>query len=114
LAIDRLRWEQRTAHICAAAEDSEEIRALVQSAPSHDKQADEVLEYNQNLQLLHRVVAQLPLKCRQAYLLSSVEGRTYREIAMSVGLSVNMIEKYVLRARRHIAATLAPRYAIAS
>jgi RNA polymerase sigma factor (sigma-70 family) len=114
LAIDRIRWQQRTARICGAADDSEEIGSQVQNAASNDKQADEMLEYDQNLQLLYKVVAQLPPKCRQAYLMSSLEGRTYREISTAVGLSVSMIEKYVLRARRHIAAALAPTYAMAS
>jgi RNA polymerase sigma factor (sigma-70 family) len=56
-------------------------------------------------------VSQLPAKCREAYLLSRVEQRTYREIAAKVGLSVSMIEKYVLRARRHVAEYVSPMYA---
>jgi RNA polymerase sigma factor (sigma-70 family) len=114
LAIDQIRWRQRTARVCSASEDSEDIRSQVQNVRSHDLHIDEVMEHEEILQTVLTAVSQLPIKCREAYLLSRVEERTYREISAKVGLSVSMIEKYVLRARRHVAAYVAPRHAMVS
>jgi RNA polymerase sigma factor (sigma-70 family) len=114
LAIDHIRWRQRTARICAAADDSEEIQAEMHKVSSRQRQADEMVEHDQCLDAVLAAVSQLPPKCRQAYVMSQFEEQTYREISAKVGLSVSMIEKYVLRARRHIASTVAPLYAIAS
>jgi RNA polymerase sigma factor (sigma-70 family) len=110
LAIDQIRWRQRTARVCAASDDSEDIRWQVQNVRSYERQIEEVMEQEEILQSVLAAVAQLPAKCREAYLLSRVEQRTYREISAKVGLSVSMIEKYVLRARRHVAAFVAPMY----
>jgi RNA polymerase sigma factor (sigma-70 family) len=108
LAIDKIRWRRRTARVCSASDDSEDIRSQVQNVRSSDRQIDEVMEQKEILQTVLTAVSQLPAKCRDAYLLSRVEERTDREIALKVGLSVSMIEKYVLRARRHVAAYVAP------
>jgi RNA polymerase sigma factor (sigma-70 family) len=113
LAIDRLRWRRRTSRICAGQDDSEDIRRQLQNASSHDVSADELLQRGQALQSVMDVMAQLPPKCQQAYVLSQLEERTYREISDQVGLSVSMIEKYVLRARRHITSRLQPARALA-
>jgi RNA polymerase sigma factor (sigma-70 family) len=112
LAIDHIRWRQRTARVCSASDDSDDIRSQVQNVRSHEPRIDEVMEQEEILQTVLTAVSQLPVKCREAYLLSRVEERTYREISVKVGLSVSMIEKYVLRARRHVAAYMAPRHAV--
>lgn len=112
LAIDHIRWRQRKARVCFASDDSDDIRSQVQNVRSHEPRVDEVMEQEEILQTVLTAVSQLPVKCREAYLLSRVEERTYREISVKVGLSVSMIEKYVLRARRHVAAYMAPRHAV--
>ncbi|MGG4773347.1 sigma-70 family RNA polymerase sigma factor [Alcaligenaceae bacterium 429] len=47
-------------------------------------------------------LAQLPLKCRQVFLLHRLEGYTQEEIAAKLGISVSMVEKYMIRASRHL------------
>jgi RNA polymerase sigma factor (sigma-70 family) len=113
LAIDHIRWRERTARICSAADDSEEVTAEMYEVSSLQRRADEVLEQDECLNAILTAVSQLPAKCRQAFMMSQFEERTYREISQKVGLSVSMIEKYVLRARRHIAVKVAPLYAMA-
>jgi RNA polymerase sigma factor (sigma-70 family) len=112
LAIDHIRWRQRTARIYVAPDDSEHIRSQVQNVHSHERRADEMLEQDQALEAVLNVVSKLPPKCRDAYLLSRIEERTYREISARVGLSVSMIEKYVLRACRQVAAIAQPTQAM--
>jgi RNA polymerase sigma-70 factor (ECF subfamily) len=51
---------------------------------------------------LARVLAELPPKCRQAFVLNRIEGWTQAEVATCMGLSKNMIERYVMRAIQHV------------
>ena len=44
----------------------------------------------------------LPPKCRQVFLLHRLEGYTQEEIAAHMGISVSMVEKYMIRASRHL------------
>jgi RNA polymerase sigma factor (sigma-70 family) len=110
LAIDHIRWRRRTARIYIAPDDSEHIRSQVENVLSHERRADEIVEQDQALEAVLSAVSKLPPKCRDAYLLSRVEERTYLEISAKFGLSVSMIEKYVLRARRQVAALAQPEY----
>ena len=47
---------------------------------------------------LAQVLAELPPKCREAFVLNRIEGWTQAEVAQHMGLSKNMIERYVMRA----------------
>lgn len=51
---------------------------------------------------LKLALADLPLKCRQVFLWHRLEGYTQEEIAQKLGISVNMVEKYMIRAVRHL------------
>jgi RNA polymerase sigma factor (sigma-70 family) len=112
LAIDHIRWKERTARICAPAEDSETVAAEMHQVSAMQRRADEEVEQDECRDAILAAVAQLPPKCRQAFFMSQFEEQTYREISQKVGLSISMIEKYVLRARRHIALKVAPLYAV--
>lgn len=51
---------------------------------------------------LARVLGELPPKCRQAFVLNRIEGWTQAEVATYMGLSKNMIERYVMRAIEYV------------
>ncbi len=51
-------------------------------------------------------LAQLPEKCRQAYIWHRLDGLTQVEIAARMGLSINTVERYIMRAMRHLRDTL--------
>ncbi|MNV99257.1 putative RNA polymerase sigma factor FecI [compost metagenome] len=51
---------------------------------------------------LANVLAELPPKCREAFVLNRIEGWTQAEVAAHMGLSKNMIERYVMRAIEHV------------
>lgn len=50
------------------------------------------------LQALHEIdemLDRLPLRARTAFLLSKLSGKTYREIAVELGVSERMVKKYI-------------------
>jgi RNA polymerase sigma-70 factor (ECF subfamily) len=67
---------------------------LVADTPSAERE----ISAKQELELLRAAIADLPPKCRQAFLLSRVRRMTYPEIAAHCGISVKMVEKHISRA----------------
>jgi len=55
---------------------------------------------------LRAAIAELPPKLRRVFELSAVDQRTYAEISRLVGIPVNTVGTRLLRARRHLRATL--------
>ena len=51
----------------------------------------------ERLALYCRMVAELPLQCRRAFLLKKVYGLSQREIAKYLGISENTVEKHVAK-----------------
>lgn len=64
--------------------------------------ADDGIRFRQLVDSLEAALAELPLKCRQVYIMCRLEGLTHTEIARSMGLSRSMVEKYMTRSIRHI------------
>lgn len=56
----------------------------------------------QLLASLKIALAELPPKCRQVFLWHRLEGYTQEEVAQRLGISVSMVEKYMIRAARHL------------
>lgn len=59
------------------------------------------LEQRQRLQTLQAALAELPEKCRAAFLLNRIEGLSHRDIALRLGVSESMVAKYLAQALRH-------------
>jgi len=93
-AIDAWRRQQRHPHIEWDALTEDEHPAVEEPAAS--------LSAAQLADTLARALEELPPKCREAFLLNRIEGWTQKEIAGHMGLSVNMIERHVMRAVRHV------------
>ncbi|AHV93168.1 RNA polymerase subunit sigma-24 [Bordetella holmesii] len=53
-------------------------------------------------QALEVALAELPLKCCQVFIWQRLEGLTQAEIAERMGLSKNMVEKYMIRTALHL------------
>ncbi len=64
-------------------------------SPYHFNENDEDTELKKKLSF---AIAQLPPKCRQAFLLSRVNGYTYKEIAHEMQISVKTVENQISRA----------------
>jgi RNA polymerase sigma-70 factor (ECF subfamily) len=51
---------------------------------------------------IERALAKLPLNCRKVFIWQKLEGLTQAEIAERMGLTKNMVEKYMIRTLRHL------------
>ena len=51
---------------------------------------------------VERALQELPLNCRKVVVWQKIEGLTKAEIAERLGLSRNMVEKYMIRTLRHL------------
>ena len=59
---------------------------------------DEQIEIELTVAMVRMFIAELPPKCRSAFLYYKFEERDYSEIAGMLGVSESMIRKYVIRA----------------
>lgn len=56
------------------------------------------LAAQEEIRLLRQAIHELPPKCKQAFLLSRLRGRTYAQIAEQMGISIKMVEKHISHA----------------
>lgn len=91
IAVDRLRKTgRRPEHVSVDA-----LRDGVEAPASG---VDRTVDAEQRLKALRDIIAELPPKCRRAFLLYKFEERSYAEIAADMRLTESMIRKYVRRA----------------
>ncbi len=94
IALDRLRAVRRDQQR-QGSDDTGLEQANV--APM----ADAALEQRERLQLLARAIAELPPRCREAFLLHKIDGLSHSEVAERLGISRSMVEKHVMKALAH-------------
>jgi len=70
---------------------------------SQDVPPDVEAESRQELRLVAEAIAQLPTKCREAFILRKVHGLSQREAALQLGIAESTVEKHVGRGIRHLA-----------
>ncbi|WP_271411981.1 RNA polymerase sigma factor [Pseudomonas sp. Q1-7] len=93
IAVDQFRREERRAQLELdmagqgedAKDDPESFMHAVQLADSIEK-----------------ALAELPVNCRQVFVWQKLEGLSQAEIAERLGLSRNMVERYMIRTLRHL------------
>jgi RNA polymerase sigma factor (sigma-70 family) len=90
------RRQQRRAPVPAAANSAE------MEIPSEEPTAYRVLKGQQELAIIRQALTELAPKCRRAFVMHRFEGATYQQIAVELGLSVSMIEKYISQALAHL------------
>lgn len=73
-----------------------EIHDVVDDAPC----AHRTIEARQELERLHRMVQNLPERCRQVLLLRKLEGLSQRQVSERLGISESIVEKQVARGLR--------------
>jgi RNA polymerase sigma factor (sigma-70 family) len=89
LAVDRIRSRNRQQQALDAGLCDES-----REAPTPDREAASA----QEVEIVRRLIGELPPKCRHAFLLHRVHGAEFSEIAQEMGLSERMVRHYVLRA----------------
>lgn len=94
IAIDRLRERVRR-------RESEQVDPEEAELESEGLSGEEVFGVEQRLALVRGFIAELPPKCRMAFLLYKFEYQSYEEIATRLDVGESMVRKYVLRGIRH-------------
>lgn len=89
LAIDRLRSRNRH-HRATQYGLFDELR----ETPTPER----VAAAAQQVEIVCKLVAELPPKCRQAFILYKIDGLEFPEVATRMGLSERMVREYVVRA----------------
>ncbi len=79
----------------AAVADLDELGATAPEASAHT-----ALEFREELRELELTLAELPERCRRAFLLRRVEGLSQREVAARLSISEKTVEKYMAQAVR--------------
>ncbi|CRM00356.1 MULTISPECIES: sigma-70 family RNA polymerase sigma factor [Pseudomonas] len=93
IAVDAYRREDRREAIA--------LEALDQS-PLNSGDPEQFMHAIQLADSVERALAELPLTCRKVFIWQKIEGLTQQEIAERLGLSKNMVEKYMIRTLRHL------------
>ncbi|WP_422368091.1 RNA polymerase sigma factor [Pelagibius sp.] len=102
LAIDHLRREKTRAKYVMQKPLSEEV---ADAQPS----VEAMIDARQRVAILMQAVDELPPRCREVFVLRKFEGRHQAEIARSLGISRNMVEKHLRKALLHCALRLKAR-----
>ena len=97
LAVDRLRSRDRRRQALDAGLCDES-----REAPTPDMEAASA----QEVEIVRRLIGELPPKCRRAFLLNRIHGVEFAQIAQQMELSERMVRHYVLRAVLHCRAGL--------
>jgi RNA polymerase sigma-70 factor (ECF subfamily) len=64
----------------------------------HAPSAEHLADTRQRLLLLQQTIENLPKRCREVFWLFKIEGLTQPQIAQQLGISVNMVERHMIRA----------------
>ncbi len=97
LAIDRVRHEQVVQRYADGERYERDTEIDVERTVSDRQQLD----------IIQSALAELPLRCRQAFTMHRHGGLSYPEIAESLGVSTSMVEKYIIQALKHFRTRLA-------
>jgi RNA polymerase sigma factor (sigma-70 family) len=92
IAIDRLRSQQRHQHLQELSLFDE-----AQETVTPERLAAE----RQQVEILQRLIGELPPKCRRAFLLNRVHGLDVDEIARQMGVAERTVRHYILQGFLH-------------
>lgn len=65
---------------------------------SNDVPADRAVDYRQRFDALQRVIAELPSRQRQVFLMHKFDGLSHSEIAGELGITRSAVEKLIMKA----------------
>lgn len=67
---------------------------------------EEYMTVKENAYLLKKIIAQLPKKQQEAYILHKLEGKSYKEISALMGISTSTINKHIHTAHKFVKAQI--------
>ncbi len=106
LAANEFRSRKRRRQFSAepSARDGEDAASLVACG---DPSPEETALSKEKMSVTLGAIRALPDQVRTAFVLSRFEGKTYREIAVMLGVSESSIEKYIIAALKAVRAATA-------
>jgi RNA polymerase sigma-70 factor (ECF subfamily) len=93
LAVDRLRQKRSRTRL----DQLEPVGELFE-----DVGTEKTAIAAQELALIHRAIAELPDRCREAFVLRRVEDRSVEDVAAIMGISDRMVRKFIGRALMYV------------
>ncbi|MCY1350902.1 putative RNA polymerase sigma factor FecI [compost metagenome] len=93
IAVDRFRREERRSQL-------EEVADHDEAPPTDDPEA--LMHAVQLADSIEQALSELPANCRKVFVWHKLEGLNQAEIAERLGVSRNMVERYMIRALRHL------------
>lgn len=94
LALDYLKHQKVTD---SYAQSKDPALVPITESPSLEQLAAE----QQRLEILRKVIDELPPRCRQAFTLHNIHGMSYSEIARELAISESGVEKHIMRGLLH-------------
>ncbi|GER06402.1 DNA-directed RNA polymerase sigma-70 factor [Iodidimonas muriae] len=76
--------------------------SLPEELPTAQPSPEAAAYYRARLLKMRLLLNELSPKCQKAFLLSRCEGLTYGEIGQRLGISDNMVKKYLIKALAHL------------
>lgn len=83
-----------------------DIRPLPDAVTCQRPDAEVTAAERERLRILSGAVDALPARCRQVFLMSRIDGASNTEIARTLGISRNMVEKHIIKAMLRCRRTL--------
>lgn len=88
LVVEKYRKDRYAQHYLDSTDFDEA------SVPSPEHLAD----IKQRLVLLNQIIQDLPSRCREVFILFRIEGHSQKQIASDLNISLNMVERHLIRA----------------
>ncbi|MBN9340457.1 MAG: sigma-70 family RNA polymerase sigma factor [Comamonadaceae bacterium] len=92
LVIDRSRRARLRDH-----DDLDALPEAAHPAAAEATQPDAILASAQRARALVATIEALPPRCREAFVLHKIDGYTQPEVAARMGISLNMVERHIMR-----------------
>jgi RNA polymerase sigma-70 factor (ECF subfamily) len=94
--IKEYALQQKRGRAAVTLEDAASLEGLTER-PSYP----DILDGARRAARLREVLGQLPAKCQAAVVMHYWHGMSYEEVAQKLGISDNMVKKYVVQALAH-------------
>ena len=93
VSLDQLRKNVR---------DQNLINSLKEYVPRSDESAEDVSVYKESLSILEEAIDLLPQQRKQIFTLCRLEGKSYQEVSLQLGISVSTVSNQLVSATKSI------------